>query len=272
MKGVTIGADPELFVQKDYVPVSAFGMIPGTKEEPFPVKCGAVQVDGMALEFNINPASSYEEFEENIKTVMEDLKAMIPPDHEFYIKPYVKFGREYIDEQPDKAKELGCDPDFDAYTGEANEAPDGNKGIRTAAGHIHIGIDRELSEIEKRQLVVLCDLFIGIPSLAWDSCRLRSSMYGKPGCYRPKPYGIEYRTPSCKWLLSEEYMREVYDGAIYAVKALPDFAKFITEFEQEWCTKDLGYLDIRRTLNRRRFSYYERDMLNWCRDYVNRSL
>ncbi len=44
--------------------VTASGLvIPDTaKEKPFPVTNGAVQVDGMALEYNIDPASTVEEF------------------------------------------------------------------------------------------------------------------------------------------------------------------------------------------------------------------
>ena len=50
---ILIGADPELFVKKDGVVVSGHDLIQGTKADPFPVQDGAVQVDGMALEFNI---------------------------------------------------------------------------------------------------------------------------------------------------------------------------------------------------------------------------
>lgn len=51
-----VGADPELFVSKAGVILSAFGLVGGTKKVPQKVERGAVQVDGMALEFNIDPA------------------------------------------------------------------------------------------------------------------------------------------------------------------------------------------------------------------------
>jgi len=53
---ILVGCDPELFVKKDGVLVSAHGLVQGSKEHPFRVSKGAVQVDGMALEFNIDPA------------------------------------------------------------------------------------------------------------------------------------------------------------------------------------------------------------------------
>jgi hypothetical protein len=40
------------------------------------------------------------------------------------------------------------------------------------------------------------------------------------GAYRPKSYGMEYRTLSNAWLLSEERMRFVYNATIAAIKTL----------------------------------------------------
>ena len=60
--------------------VSAHGLIPGTKYEPYPIPHGALQVDGTALEFNINPSSSYEEFNTNIDEVLKTMMAMLPKD------------------------------------------------------------------------------------------------------------------------------------------------------------------------------------------------
>ena len=66
-----IGADPEVFVtDKNNQFVSAFNMVPGDKAKPYPVPFGAVQVDGMALEFNIEPASTRQEFIHNITCLL----------------------------------------------------------------------------------------------------------------------------------------------------------------------------------------------------------
>ena len=56
------GADPELFVKRDGEFKSGHGLIEGGKENPYPVERGAVQVDGMALEFNIDPAADEDNF------------------------------------------------------------------------------------------------------------------------------------------------------------------------------------------------------------------
>ena len=49
------------------------------------------------------------------------------------------------------------------------------------------------------------DLLIMIPTMLLDNgpgAARRKEKYGKAGCFRPTPYGVEYRTPSCCWLRS----------------------------------------------------------------------
>jgi len=92
---LTVGADPEVFVKQGGKFVSAHGLVQGTKEEPFVVDKGAVQVDGMALEFNIDPAKNAKEFSDNIRVVMDILDGMVP-DHELVPTPTATFGKKYM--------------------------------------------------------------------------------------------------------------------------------------------------------------------------------
>lgn len=206
-----IGADPEVFVRQGGVNVSGHEMIPGTKKKPHAVKHGAVQVDGTALEFNIEPASTQEEFVRNIKEVMAQLKQMIPADAELDISAVARYEAQYFANLPKVAKELGCDPDFDAYTGAETERKAGERPFRTAAGHIHIGwTNNEDPYIAKhfqscRTLVKDLDIWLGLPSVIFDpESKDRRDLYGKAGCFRPKHYGVEYRVLSNKWLQSDE--------------------------------------------------------------------
>ena len=139
---IKIGCDPEIFVKKNGRFRSAHGLIPGTKKEPFRVAKGAVQVDGMALEFNIDPASSEDEFVDNIQTVMGELRAMVP-GYELAVVPTAVFHGNHFRCQPEEALELGCEPDFNAYTGNENEKPDNKRPMRTASGHIHLGFTED---------------------------------------------------------------------------------------------------------------------------------
>jgi len=235
-----IGADPEFFVAKKGKPVSAHGLVPGDKKNPLPVKKGAVQVDGMALEFNIDPATNFEEFDTNLDTVLEALLEMVP-GYEMYNSPVAHFGRKYIEAQPEAAKILGCEPDFNAYTKEPNPTPNVETPFRTASGHIHIGWTKGVDPYDPGHFDACCtltkmlDMKLGVPSLVWDRDRERRQLYGKAGCFRPKSYGMEYRVLSNAWLNpSQKHLRQfVYQETVEAISDL--FAN-----EDAWETKLMG--------------------------------
>jgi hypothetical protein len=222
---ITIGADPELFVTQDGKFRSAHGLIPGTKDTPFKVEGGAVQVDGMALEFNIDPVDNADDFVRNITVVMDQMREMVP-GYEFAVVPSCKFNGNHFRAQPDEAKELGCTPDYNAYTLNENPRPDNKTTMRTASGHIHIGgfeTDDPMSDehmIRCATLVKQLDCYLGLPSLLWDRDVTRRKMYGAAGAFRPKPYGVEYRVLSNAWLLNENRMRFVFAQTIRAVNDL----------------------------------------------------
>lgn len=218
---ILIGCDPELFVRnpnsKSYV--SAHNMIEGTKDHPHVVPNGMVQVDGTALEFGIDPASTEDQFIKRIASVTGQLRSMIDPGYEIVSHPTAHFDPAYFDTLPRYAKELGCTPDFDAWTGDQNKRPKGDRPFRTGAGHIHIGWTQD-EDVHSFNHFELCravarqmDYYLGVPSLDWDKDAERRELYGKAGAFRPKPYGVEYRTLSNAWLNSEILQRWVYRAA-----------------------------------------------------------
>lgn len=225
MTKILIGCDPEVFVKKDGLFKSAHGLIRGDKANPFPVRRGAVQVDGMALEFNIDPAATEDEFCINVQDVFDQMKLMVP-DYEVVATPVAHFEAAYLKDQPPAALELGCDPDYNAWTTEANERPDGDRPMRTASGHIHIGWTngedvQDFNHMNRGQMVAKqMDFYLGLPSLMYDGDKERREMYGKAGACRYKPYGVEYRTLSNKWLNSEQLMRWVFRSAQKGMKDL----------------------------------------------------
>lgn len=227
---ILIGADPEVFVRNPNSKkfVSAHGMIPGTKAEPFLVKNGAVQVDGMALEFNIDPARTATEFITNCNVVQNQLREMVDAGYEIVKEPVAFFDPEYYQSVPEFAKELGCDPDYNAYTGEANPRPpvDESNPMRTASGHVHIGWTNGAEPFDPthfedcRTVVRQLDYFLGVPSLYWDKDNRRRQMYGQAGAFRPKSYGVEYRVLSNRWLSDEALMNFVFESSQAAIRAL----------------------------------------------------
>lgn len=249
----TIGADPELFIQKDGEVQSAHGLIKGDKNNPLPVDKGAVQVDGMALEFNINPVDNIEDFNNNIETVMSTLMSMVP-DYELYDEVTANFSEKIFKEAPPEAKVLGCEPDYNAHSGRMNTPPNNNQSRRTAGGHVHIGgfhtdnPNSNLHMLRCQKLIKNMDYFVGMPSLFWDEDTERREMYGKAGCYRPKPYGVEYRTLSNKWIFSRELRDLVWLGTEAAIKDTLSFQgvnvihpSYINKSKRTLCKETIKY-------------------------------
>ena len=203
-----LGADPEFFVKKDGFNLSAHELVPGTKTEPYKLENGHVQVDGTAIEFNIEPANSPFEFSYNIESVLTQIRDMVPRDYSFDYVPSVRYTKKQMDELPDKAKELGCEPDYSAYNSEPvrNMRPNQRNLMRTGAGHIHIGWTEKMEPFDQshfwdcRQVTLQMNNIMGPMSKVWDHDEKRASMYGNGPTLRPKSYGVEYRTPSNAWL------------------------------------------------------------------------
>jgi hypothetical protein len=221
---ITIGADPEIFVAKDGSFVSAFNLIPGNKENPYKVPKGAVQVDGVALEFNINPSTNFMEFKYNIDTVLGVLKSMTR-GYDFLKRAVVDIDPKAI---PPEARRLGCEPDFNVYQEAMNDPPDESLNFRAAGGHLHIGgffkenqtdRDKYLSCV---RLIKLLDKYIGVYSILWDLEDRRRQTYGKAGNCRIKDYGVEYRSLSNQWVFKPELTKFVHDQATYAAYCLEE--------------------------------------------------
>lgn len=222
MPNFLIGADPELFVYNNQTRkyISAHNLLPGTKAEPHKVLRGAVQVDGTAAEFNIDATKNVRSFVTNIKTVRGILDRMVKEHNENYVVtavPTVHYNVEYFHSLPEKARELGCDPDFNAYTKRENLRPNEGFNFRTGSGHIHIGWTNGADPREPEFFDFCCsvvkelDVSLGLGSLLWDNDGQRRQMYGRPGAFRPKHYGLEYRVLSNAWLKDESLMRWVFN-------------------------------------------------------------
>ena len=213
------GSDPELFVVDENGEGVCPTFLEGTKDNPEPVKCGALQRDGMAAEFNIEPAESYKEWEINTLTVLDELKRRLPRGHSLMAAPSMTFSEKVWDNVPDDAKELGCSPDYNAWTNTMNMPPDGEAipRMRTAAGHIHFGWTEGADLSDEDHIQACCDLvkqldwYLGAPPIEIDRDNTRRKLYGKAGAMRFKDYGTEYRVLSNFWVMEPRYRRWVWD-------------------------------------------------------------
>lgn len=219
---ILIGADPELFaLDQAGNPVSVHNILPGTKTSPLHVPFGAVQVDGIAGEFNIQPAKKRSEFLRNIQHVRKLLEFFLKeqrPDLTLHAVPTVYLSQDYMNTLPGDVKKLGCEPDYNAYTGKMNPKPSQANLFRTGAGHIHIGWGKDYEPFGKEHFAMCCDLVKELDfvlyraSHKWDTDTTRMKLYGKPGAFRPKSYGVEYRVLSNAWLKNSVLQQYVYDA------------------------------------------------------------
>lgn len=224
----TIGADPELFVTLDREPVSAYKLIPGTKEKPFKVYGGAVQVDGTALEFNIDPVKNKTDFIKNIEGVQNLMKEMVlsKGDYHFSLSSSVQYSQDVFAKMGEEEKAIGCEPDMNAYTFDMNPKTEDmiTSRIRSAGGHIHIGDYSKEKQgsweffSDCARMSRLMDQELGVYSLLWDKDNNRRKTYGIPGSFREKEYGVEYRTLSNAWLSNKKLLGIVWDFTLDAVK------------------------------------------------------
>lgn len=224
-----IGTDPEMFLfDKKGKFVAACGLFPGTKQEPFKVEGGAIQVDGLALEFNINPADSCKEFTRYIARVLEQIDdLLVPMGLERKFIPYVDIDKDYFDSLPAEAKILGCDPDFSGETGLRKEPPEiGNLPFRTAAGHLHIGWGEHFDiddpfHFEDCRFVAQ---HIGLNCRNWGNETSESfkrlQYYGGNQAFRPKSYGVEVRSFDNLWVNSKAGQVKLYDRVISQMRLI----------------------------------------------------
>lgn len=231
------GADPELFVfnTKNRRFISAHDLIPGTKAKPHKVDRGAVQVDGVAAEFNIDPAPDFQTFKFNIDAVVAQLTEMIKdknPNYTLVAKPTANFGPKYFENLSEDTKMLGCDPDYCAVTGRENPAPNPNgKPFRTGGGHFHLGWTKDMDVTDEghiRDCRVVINALHDIYSFEedkWDKDTKRRRLYGKPYSYRPKSFGVEYRYLSNAWVFNETAMNFMFKTGLDVLKTLDHMAK-----------------------------------------------
>lgn len=224
---ILIGADPEVFVRNSRTGeyIAAYGM-PGSKAKPMPKTFGALQVDGCALEFNIHPAKNRNEFLRNLYMTYADLQNELQIRYagcELVTKPLAEFKPDYWKTLPKEVKIMGCDPDFSAYTLRENKMPRVTKPVRSAGGHIHVGWATGVDPMnlnhmyECAAIVRQLDATLFLGSLMFDHEHRRRELYGKPGSFRPKEYGVEYRVLSNKWVSDSSLAGWVYDTTHKAI-------------------------------------------------------
>lgn len=234
------GADIEFFVKDTTANeiISAEGLIPGTKKEPFifdPAhKDFAISLDNILAEICIPPARNKQEFYANIDKSRGYVDSILPKQCTTIAFPAFSLDPKWL--QTENAMEFGCDPDFDAYTGLENVKPSAaDNCLRSAGFHLHTSYDNHNTETN-RLLIRAYDLFIAIPGLFMEPDNRRKQLYGKAGAHREKKYGVEYRSPSNYFVSSQQLVDWLYDSANLAIDFIN--AGNVIEGTMASCIKD----------------------------------
>lgn len=227
-----LGADPETFLQdKAGKHISVIGMIGADKWAPMQIpdmpEGFTLQEDNVALEFGIPPAKNADEFVEYIDAVLKKGLSTLPGTM------FSKLSCTIFPEDQLKhplALTFGCEPDFNAWTGEENPRPNPpHPGMRSAGGHVHVETDAD-----KRLVIQNLDLHLGVASVLLDDLGSeRRVMYGKPGAFRPKPYGVEYRTLSNFWIFDPKLIRWIWNSTERALSLLRNFTQVEADYIQK---------------------------------------
>lgn len=259
---ILIGADPEFFTydKSVYGYRSCHTFMKGNKRKPYPLKNGAVQVDGTAIEFNIHPTNDPKEFAKSIDLVLNEIREMVPDKYTFEFVPHVKYDKQYFKTLPFENIELGCDPDYDAATGKMNPKPTPSgdyETMRTGAGHIHIGwtkgadVSNPSHLYDAQTVTKAVDAFFRSSGIIyfWDQDKERIKLYGGTAAYRPKSYGVEYRSLSNAWLNYPKLWPWIAETAQCIVSKLVNEGTYVKPYVYSYYTNDIEKKRVISELN-----------------------
>jgi len=213
----TFGSDPEfMIVNNNGDLVSAVGVIKADADHRINAKGHQFYFDNVLAECAIAPSASRAKTLSNFQECMGLYAEMVAP-HKLVPLAYALYPDSEL--QTEEARKVGCSPDKCAYKLAEVKAPVKiieNTPNRSGGGHIHLGKASLHNDygFYLAPTIVLCDLFLGIPSLYIDhdpTSAKRREIYGQAGRYRIKDYGLEYRTLSNFWLASPKLTGFIYD-------------------------------------------------------------
>lgn len=204
----TLGFDIEFFVKEGDKIVPVCGKVGGNKQEHIKLKHPGnaalppaefeVHEDNVCLEIN----SPVFKKQEDLEPWFDSITGMFPMYLQDMLGLTLQTRGSYRFEEVEltaagpQALEIGCDPDFDAYSENPaihrEVSVESFNGLRFAGLHIHLGYNKP-DEIPRDAVAKLMDLITVVSNCSPDL--ERAKFYG-PGLFRPKPYGVEYRSLS----------------------------------------------------------------------------
>jgi hypothetical protein len=214
---ILLGCDPEAFVWDRKKFINPHEILPGTKETPHKTEFGSLYSDSLRYKFNIIPTYNQDHFVRNIRNTMNEmenvvkkidksLKVLFTPWALFDQVEYTKF--KIVHKNWDQGSEWNQKGEI-CFPQNLND-----KNFRIAGGHVHLGWAEAIPAGNAehrdtcRRIAETCgqhDLFK--PNSVFERKRLLS--IGKQ-VFRPKPYGMELRYVSSRWIKHTETIKQMY--------------------------------------------------------------
>ena len=169
--------------------------------------------DNLNAEIAISPVNTLKEWHHNTVVLLDKVRSQ---GFDLVMRPVIKYNDRDLSHP--QALISGCNPDYNAYAGGVENEPPSFKtmdGIRSCGAHVHVGEE----SIDPGRMSRWMDIYLGLPLLLKEERNTRRQLYGAAGCYRPKPYGTEYRTLSNVWLDSQTLREFVWEGTHRALEA-----------------------------------------------------
>lgn len=217
MSKFSFGSDPEFMLKNGDRYVSAIEVVLGDIANRITVRGHQFYWDNVLAECAINFGRHKTEVIDNFRDCLGIYAEMVHP-HVLVAQASQEYPPEAL--QDERSQIVGCKPDTCAYMMEVATPPRDKmcgKPLRSCGGHIHLGQEEGILDgdgCEPVIIVHLLDLFLSIPAMFIEkdpTSAARRSLYGQAGRYRPKPYGIEYRSLGNFWLASPKLVELVYD-------------------------------------------------------------
>jgi hypothetical protein len=218
-----VGADVEQFIVKKttHAIVPCVDILPGTKENPYPLGVGYFcQEDNVMAEWNIPPQVDEIEFVWAVENAQDRVGQLLADQGYKLDFDHVSHEFKHMELMTPQAQLIGCEPDYDAYSGgTVRKDPPPLTRVRNCGGHVHLGGDFNCPDFVA---ALFAEYYISVRHPHTNVTSERAKWYGLPGIYRPKPYGIEYRTPDSSWCWSREEVENIGYGALECARYLTD--------------------------------------------------
>lgn len=197
----------------------------GTKTEPTVLEVGFnCHPDSCGVEFTTPPAGSAAEFadaiEHGIGLVSEYFGMEFVCANRYDIAPVLDA---LMAVAPDVAKTIlarGCDPDWwvpaPGEMGVLRPRPEDTHTMMELGGHLHIDVPKVMRYYLESVVSMLSCV------LDEHHTPYEHSWYRIPGVYRPKPYGLEYRSLGAEWAASHSKRLAIFTAVNHGMESFND--------------------------------------------------